>query len=400
MRVSGYRLDMERTTRWLTRAVGVASGVIVLAVLTAGVGGRDVGTAVALPDRLAGYSYLTGDVSNSPPGRALALYQHGFGVELGDFPQAVVLAADDDVYRRLDAAEDRSGPESQGDPGPGRLSPDGRWVALGDHDMSEASLDLVDLSTGDVVEHELPEARSVLPVAWSADGSQIAYVSTDQPTNPYSPASPIGDLFVLDLDSGDVEPVPGGEGAGMAAFSPDGRQLAVQQYEGSEGLAIVDLASSTVRALPHAGTLAGPNAWSPDGRLLAVARESSIGFLDVAGSRPSTPFDLALRQAVVGWVGEREVVLLDTHDDNVTRLVARPLQGGESRELTRVEDTASFGVLNIQLASALLPDLEVREAGEPDRGPLPAPFRIAAAVLVGLAVTILAGRVTRRHPSS
>ena len=401
MRVSGYRLDMERTTRWLTRAVGVASGVIVLAVLTAGVGGRDVGTAVALPDRLAGYSYLTGDVSNSPPGRALALYQHGFGVELGDFPQAVVLAADDDVYRRLDAAEDRSGPESQGDPGPGRLSPDGRWVALGDHDMSEASLDLVDLSTGDVVEHELPEARSVLPVAWSADGSQIAYVSTDQPTNPYSPASPIGDLFVLDLDSGDVEPVPGGEGAGMAAFSPDGRQLAVQQYEGSEGLAIVDLASSTVRALPHGVTLTSSNAWSPDGRLLAVAgRSSSIVFLDVAGSRASTPLHLDVDQSMVGWVGEREVVLLDMSDDNVTRLVAHPLEGGESRELTRVEGTASYGVIRVQLASALLPDLEAREAGEPDRGPLPAPFRIAAAVLVGLAVTILAGRVTRRHPSS
>jgi hypothetical protein len=32
-----------------------------------------------------------------------------------------------------------------------RLSPDGRWVALGDHDTSEALLELVDLGTGDVV---------------------------------------------------------------------------------------------------------------------------------------------------------------------------------------------------------------------------------------------------------
>ena len=388
-----------RATRWLTRAVGVASGVVVLAVLTAGVGGRDAGTEVTLPDRLAGYSHLTGDVSNAPPGRVLALYQHGFGVELMDFPQAVVLAADDDVYRRLDAAEDRSGPESQGDPGPMRLSPDGRWVALGEHDTSEADLGVVDLSTGEVVRHELPEApRSVLPVAWSADGSQIAYVSTDQPTNPYSPVSPIGDLFMLDRESGDAEPVPGGEGAGMAAFSPDGRQLAVQQYEGSEDLAIVDLASSTVRALPHAGVLAGPNAWSPDGRLLAVAQKSSIDFLDVAGSRPSTAFRLAVDQSVVGWVGEREVALLNICDD-VTRLVAHPLQGQESRELTRVEGTSSYGVFRVQLASALLADLEIRATGEPDRGPLPAPFRIAAAVLVGLAVTILATRITRRHPS-
>ena len=393
------RWDMK-ATRWLTRAVGAACGLVVLVLLTAGVGDRDAGTAVALPDRLAGYSYLTGDVSNSPPGRALALYQHGFGVEFMDFPQAVVLAADDDVYRRLDAAEDRSGPESQGDPGPMRLSPDGRRVALGDHDTSDAQLELVDLSSGDVVRYELPEApRSVLPVAWSADGSQIAYVSGDQPTNPYSPSSPIGDLFILNLESGDAEPVPGGDGAGMAAFSPDGREIAVQQYEGSENLSIVDLASSAVRALPHAVTLAGPNAWSPDGRLLAVEGQLSLAFLDVAGSRPSIPLDLDVDQSMVGWVGEREVVLLDYSDDNVTRLVARPIQGGASRELTRVEGTSSYGVFRVQLASALLLDLETRETGDPDRGPLPAPFRIAAAVLIGLAATILAARITRRHPS-
>jgi WD40 repeat protein len=370
--------------------------VIVMLSLTAGVGGRDAVTAVSLPDRLAGYSYLTGSVSDAPPGRALALYQHGFGVEFMDFPQAVVLAADDDVYRRLDAAEDRSGSESQGDPGPMRLSPDGRWVVLGDHNTSEATLELVDLSTGEVVRHELPEARSVLPVAWSADGSRIAYVSGDQPTNPYGPRwSRIGDLFMLDLESGEAEPVPGGDGAWTAAFSPDGRQIAVAPSGRVEGIAIVDLPSSTVRSLSHGGALAGPDAWSPDGRLLAVAQKSSIGFLDVAGSRPSTRFHLDVDQALVGWVGEREVVLLDSSDDNVTRLVAHPLEGGESREVTRVEGTSSYGVSRFQLASALLADIENRVAGEPNRGPMPAPFRIAAAVLVGVAVTILTARITR-----
>jgi WD40 repeat protein len=321
------------------------------------VGGRDAETAVSLPDRLAGYSYLTGNVSEAPPGRAVALYQHGFGVEFMDFPQAVVLAADDDVYRRLDAAEDRSGPESQGDPGPMRLSPDGRWVALGDHNTSEANLEFVDLSTGRLVRHYLPEARSVLPVAWSADGSQIAYVSADQPTNPYSPASPIGDLFILDLESGDAQPVPGAHGARTAAFSPDGRQIAVQRS--GDGKAIVDLPTSTVRTLRPRGTLAGPHAWSPHGRLLAVAHKSSIGFLDVAGSRPATPFQLFVDQALVGWVGESEVVLVDYSHDNVTRLVARSLESGDSRELTRVEGTSSYGVARFQLASALLPGLEV-----------------------------------------
>jgi Tol biopolymer transport system component len=272
-------------------------------------------------------------------------------------------------------------------------------VALGDHDTSEADLELVDLSTGDVVRHKLPAARSVLPVAWAADGSQIAYLSGDQPTRPYSPRwSRIGDLFTLDLESGDAEPVPGGDGAGTAAFSPDGRQIAVQHFGRAEGIAIVDLSSSTVRAVSYGGTLVGPDAWSPDGRLLAaVGGKSSIEFLDVARSRPSTRFHLDVDQTMVGWVGEREVVLLDTSEDDTTRLVAHPLEGGGNRELTSVEGTSNYGVARLQLASALLADIEIRDAGEPDRGPLPTPWRVAAAVLAGFIVTILTARLMRRH---
>ena len=279
-----------------------------------------------------------------------------------------------------------------------RLSPDGRWVALGDHSTPEAQLELVDLSTGDVVQHGLPEARSVLPVAWSADGNQVAYLSGEEPTNPYSPGPGDGDLFVLDLESGDAEPVPGGGRARTAAFSPDGRELAVQGDGGAMGLSIVDLPSGTVRAVSSRGTLAGPDAWSPDGHLLAVSRESSIEFLDVAGSRPSTPFHLAVVQPVVGWVGARDVVLLDSSDDNVTRLVAHHLEREDSRELTRVEGTSSYGVTRMQLASALLPDIDIRVTGDPDRGPLPAPLRFAVAALVALAFFLVAGRVTRRRP--
>jgi hypothetical protein len=383
----------------LSLAVGVVAGAIALLALTAGGADRDPGATVTLPDRLAGYSYLTGSVSDAPPDRVVALYQHGFGVEFMDFPQAVVLAADDDVYRRLDLAETRSGPESQGDPGPMRLSPDGRWVALGDHSTPEAQLELVDLSSGDVVQHGLPEARSVLPVAWSADGNQVAYLSGEAPTNPYSPDPGDGDLFVLDLESGDAEPVPGGGGARTAAFSPDGRELAVQGDGVAIDLSIVDLPSGTVRAVSSPGTLAGPDAWSPDGHLLAVTRESSIEFLDVAGSRPSTPFHLAVVQPVVGWIGARDVVLLDSSDDNVTRLVAHHLAREDSRELTRVEGTSSYGVTRMQLASALLPDIDIRVTGDPDRGPLPAPLRFAVAALVALAFSLVAGRVTRRRPA-
>lgn len=409
-----------RPTRWRGLALGAACASIVLLPLALEVA-RDPGTTAALPHRLAGYSYLTGDVSDAPPGRALALYQHGFGVEFLDFPQAVVLAADTDAYRRLDVAENRAGPETQGDPAPMLLSPDGRRVAVGDHDIFEPHLELVELSSGEVTRHPLPPARSVRPVAWSSDSGLLAYLSHDEPTSPYSGRAPVGDLLLLRPGSGEVIAVPVGDRISMAAFSPDGSRLAVQRQGRDRGIAIVDLATSTVRVLPQedppnsqqrrnggiparpqGDQLAGPDAWSPDGRLLAIRQNGELAFHDLVAPRQSTPRPLAVHwpygQALVGWTGEREVVLLDTHDDDTTRLLAHPLGGGKGRELTRVEGTSSYGVQTFQLASALLDDLEVRPAGDPDRGPMPTLLRITVAVLLGLAVTLLAARLPRRPP--
>ncbi|OMQ14182.1 hypothetical protein A7K94_0218420, partial [Modestobacter sp. VKM Ac-2676] len=135
-----------------------------------GPAGGGQGAAAGIPDRMAGYSYLTGDVSSSPPGRAVALFQHGFGVEFMDFPQAVTVGAEDDVYRRVDLAEDRAGAESQGDPAPMLLSPDGTRVVVGDHDSDRPDLAALDLGTGEVARYPLPQGRSAVPVAWSPDG--------------------------------------------------------------------------------------------------------------------------------------------------------------------------------------------------------------------------------------
>ncbi|VXB17525.1 exported hypothetical protein [Nocardioides sp. AX2bis] len=285
--------------RWHCLALGAACAAVTLVPLATEGGPADSGTTASLPHQLAGYSYLTTDVSEAPPGRAIALYQHGFGVEFLDFPQAVVLGADTDIYRRLDAAEDRAGPETQGDPAPMLLSPDGRRVALGDHDTSEADLEIVDLSSADVARHALPPARSVRPIAWSSESTQVAYISSTEPTNPYSGRSLVGDLVVLDTDSGDTTAVTVGDPISGAAFSPDGSLIAVQRRGSSSGISLVDLATSTVRDLPRPlqdeaqrGVLAGPEAWSPDGRLLAVAHEESMEFLDVTGCRPQPPLHL------------------------------------------------------------------------------------------------------------
>jgi hypothetical protein len=108
--------------KWLSTSVGGAvflSG-LVMALLPGepGSSAQQDGGAPTIPDRVAEYSHLTGNVSSSPPGRGIALFQFGFGVEFLDFPQAVVVGADGDVYRRVDLAEDAAGRQSQGDCGP------------------------------------------------------------------------------------------------------------------------------------------------------------------------------------------------------------------------------------------------------------------------------------------
>src|SRR5688572_30027625 len=120
--------------RWLTPLAAAVAACLALLGVALGPGfirrgeirpGGEPDAPASLPDRIAGYSYLTADVSSDPPGRAIAVYQHGFGVEFFDFPQALVLGADRDVYRRVDLAERRGGSARQGgDPAPMLLSPD------------------------------------------------------------------------------------------------------------------------------------------------------------------------------------------------------------------------------------------------------------------------------------
>ncbi len=191
--------------------IGAAAALLVLAVtFLPGDAAQPASGPATIPDRMAGYSYThRRSVSASPPGRAVALFQHGFGVEFLDFPQAIVVGADGDVYRRLDEAEHRGGSESQGDPAPMLLSPQGTHVAVGDHDTGGADLAVVDLRTGDSTLYPLPAGRSIVPLAWSADGKQVAYQFSAEPTNPYGGFPITGDVGLLDPQTGIAEALPG-----------------------------------------------------------------------------------------------------------------------------------------------------------------------------------------------
>ncbi|GGO69285.1 TolB family protein [Nocardioides deserti] len=406
----------------LAAGVGAAAAVLLAGPLLADGAPATRGTAV-LPDRLAGYSLLTGDVEDSPPGRAVALFQHGYGVEFLDFPQAIVVGWRGDAVRRVEEAEDRAGPEAQGDPAPMLLSADGRSVAVGDHHTDEPDLELVDLGSGGTTYHDLPEGGSVQPVAWAPDGRRVAYLFGG-PTNPYRGRSPQQALAVLDLDTGRSETVA--DDVVSAAFAPSGERLAVQHRRAGRDapapLTVLDLADGRSRLLSRTAVLAGPASWSPDGRLLAVVLRGGrtaarVTFLEAGtGARVPGP---ALRlgrglvgsAAVLGWTGPDEVVGVlpraegDDRDDGragdgpeTAWLAAVPVDGSAPRRLTETTDLHSFGVSRWQVAQEALADLEVRAVADVDRGPMPWPWRLVLATVIGTMAAWVTGRLLRRRP--
>jgi dipeptidyl aminopeptidase/acylaminoacyl peptidase len=380
---------------------------LVIALLPGERGAAVQESAPTIPDRVAEYSQLTGNVSSSPPGRGIALFQFGFGVEFLDFPQAVVVGADGDVYRRVDLAEDAAGRTSQGDPGPMLLSPDGTRVAVGNYDTDRPAVAVVDLASGRVDRHAVQAGRGVLPLAWSPDGRRLAYLGSPEPWNPHADGPIAGNVGVLDLETGRAAALPGGSDVHTVAFSPDGTELAVQHTDGA--LEVLSLDGEGGRDLPLSADhrLAGPAAWSPDGALVAIRRSGgSVAFVDATGRSGDTPDPLDPRVVspghVLGWTAPDRVAVLvadpvgDAGPDQHTVLDV-PLDGGDPRRLSAISTSEGrYGVGQFQPAAGLLPDLEVREAGDVDRGRWPLWLRLAAALAAGAAAAGAAGLVRRR----
>jgi hypothetical protein len=73
-----------------------------------------------------------------------------------------------------------------------------------------------------------------------------------------------------------------------------------------------------------------------------------------------------------------------------------PLDGSDPRRLSAISTSEGrYGVGQFQLAAGLLPDLEVREAGDVDRGRWPLWLRLGVALAAGAAAAALVRRRLR-----
>jgi len=111
-----------------------------------------------------------------------------------------------------------------------------------------------------------PPALATLP-AWSPDGNQIAYVSS-QAGKPWK-------IYLISAQGGTPEELlPEDLGELDATWSPDGSQLAfgrvsVALDSATNGIQLVDMKTRHLSTLPRSAGLFSPR-WSPDGRYLAA----------------------------------------------------------------------------------------------------------------------------------
>ncbi|GAB7193132.1 hypothetical protein NUM3379_38410 [Kineococcus sp. NUM-3379] len=415
------------------RAAGVtALGVgLLVALLPSGPTAPPPGPA-SLPERFAGYSHRTGSVSDDPAGPAVALFQHGWGVELVDFPQAVAVGATADTYRRVDLAERRAGEGAQGDPAPMLLSADGRTVAVGTWGAATADVAVQDLATGRVRTWPLAGAGRVVPLALSPDGAVLAVTVAPAASPPGSGATA---LHLLDLRTGHVSTPDAPAPVAVAAWSPDGTRVAVQAvgdgYPAGQDPAAppVSVPDPEVLVLDRTGTprqhvgvpagqrLAGPGAWTPDGRALTtgtgVAGYCGPGF-STCGVRPLAlvPVDPGAApgalppagggSSFLGWAGPGRVLLSrpDTGGEEVSyagalRIEVLDVGTGASAPVSSLPVTGEFGAGRLQVAAGALGEEPVREAVAVDRGRGPLVLRLGGALLLALLAACGARLVAR-----
>jgi hypothetical protein len=183
-------------------------------------------------------------------------------------------------------------------------APDGvRLVlAVGPRDAAEGRLRIVDLTSGAALDLQATASA----VAWSPDGTAIAYLS-GQSLHLYRPAS-----------GGDLDLTPGQTVLPPLAFAPDGKSIAFAVRD-SSGLPHLEIMNLELRSVYHPIGLSDPAdhpAWSFDGTKLAFRRLTERGaqlwVYDLSGSSSALLQVASLDMQSAAWLGDNSTLVAAT----------------------------------------------------------------------------------------
>jgi hypothetical protein len=321
------RARRARVARLVAVPVGLALMVLAVLVLVPAVSAPTVVasppvTGLRLPDRVDAPAVLTPTIADAPPG-PVPLVMAG-----SRYPLTGLLYASKAMT--VNAAGHRAQEWTnswRAMPGENLLlSPDGTRLAW----LGTDGVHVVDLRTGEErVVAPGPFARSTAePLAWSPDGTYLAYAEMPPGLGLIAGSPPMVGIGLLDVATGTARRVietPDGtvpDSRPGLAFSPDGLRVA---YESAGRLHVAALGGRDLWwvDLPPQGRIAGKAAWTPDGTAVALAvpmpccgtttADWALWFYDAATGerRPDPQYSVAADLTairLVGWTPAGEAV--------------------------------------------------------------------------------------------
>lgn len=168
-----------------------------------------------------------------------------------------------------------------GQPAAPTVSPDGRQVAFVHSYERQDVIALVDSDGRNWPRRLVAGEDFYMQPAWHPDGRRLAYICWNHPHMPWDGTW----LRMVDVESGDVQTLAGGEPGDPAilqpTFSPDGRLLAyASDATGWWNVYVRDLATGATRQLTHDADAeaGGRTAWAQGLRTLAFAADGQSIF--------------------------------------------------------------------------------------------------------------------------